>query len=201
MARLNRTEVAATPPLQYATTCCSGATPAVEKTCASSSLLRNVPVAGSISSSRGILSAPGIWPGRGAPRTILPLYCPVSRASIKFTPSLPRSASTFCAVARNCGCTCGVKVTGAYAGMLVSNAELAEYLRKTLRGRDLGLHLVVGIDNVAAPVDVERPRNMPPLVLRTRADILRILDAIMLDSAHIAAHIDDAQVRIIYMFG
>src|SRR5581483_398389 len=93
-----------------------------------------------------------------------------------------------------------MSVIGDYE-VLIANAQTSHRCGETGRRSNLRLHSVVGINDIAAPIDVERPRNVSLRVLFASANIQSILDAIVLDGLDIAAHIHDAQMAIVQVIG
>src|SRR5579872_869664 len=83
--------------------------------------------------------------------------------------------------------------------MLIADTQSPQQLSELLRRSNLRLYLIVEINNIAAPINIERPRNMPLLVFIASAYIQSILDAIALHSTHIATHIHDTQMRVVQM--
>ena len=84
--------------------------------------------------------------------------------------------------------------------VLIADTQTSHHLGKAGGGSHLCLHDIVRINNVAAPVDVQSARNVALLVFITSANVLCVLHAIVLHRTHIAAHIDNTQVRVIQVF-
>ena len=85
--------------------------------------------------------------------------------------------------------------------MLIANAKLPHHFGERLWRSNLRFDRVLQVNNIACPVDIHCSRYVCLLVLVTRADIPDILNAISLGSAHVAAHINDAYIWIVQVFG
>ena len=75
-------------------------------------------------------------------------------------------------------------------------------LGKSLRRRDLHRHRIVGIGNVAGPVDIDRPGDMTGKVFAARSPVVSLLDPRRRGSGHdMSPHVDDPQIGVAQMLG
>src|SRR5579875_231965 len=95
---------------------------------------------------------------------------------------------------------CWMRVIG-HDKRVVSDTQASHDFSKTLRRCDLRFNRVVEVNDVMAPVDIDRAGNMALFVFSPCADIFRVLHAVAYNSTYIAAHIDDTKLRVMKMLG